>query len=87
MTVKLEADTQGGNNGGRATLRLTGGAINREKTGTLPLTIKADIPATGTYDVSVEQSGENPFRGEYDLSVGSERGLITAVVATDSVEP
>jgi hypothetical protein len=87
VTVELETDDQSGNNGGEATLRLTGGTLNRVKTGNLPLTIKADIPATGTYDVSVEQSGHNPFKGYYNVSVGSEKDLIRGVVPTDLGTP
>ena len=48
VTVRLEADTQGGNNGGEATLRLMGPTA-RQVSGELPKRITAELDATGRY--------------------------------------
>jgi len=87
VTVRVEADPQSGNNGGQATLRLSGGAVNSERTGTLPLEIIARLDVTGTYNITVEQPDENPFRGPYIVSVESRMDAIHApLIPTDSVE-
>src|SRR5262245_33670406 len=54
VTVKLEADTHGGNNEGEVTLAVSGGGVNTAKTGTLPLDLTVAIDATTTYNVTVE---------------------------------
>jgi hypothetical protein len=67
-------------------LRVSAGAINRQMTGTLPVEITVALAAIATYEVTVEQSDENPFRGAYIKSVDSRMGLITEVVPRDFVE-
>ena len=68
-------------------MRVSGGAINSQMTGTLPVEITVALDAIATYEVTVEQSDENSFRGAYIKSVDSRMGLITEVVPTDFVEP
>jgi hypothetical protein len=61
--------SQSEHNGGEATLRVSGGAINSQMTGTLPVEITVALDAIATYEVTVEQSDENSFRGAYIKSV------------------
>jgi hypothetical protein len=68
-------------------LRVSADAINSQITGTLPVEITVALAAIATYEVTVEQSDENPFRGAYIKSVDSRMGLITEVVPRDFVEP
>ena len=68
-------------------MRVSAGAINSQMTGTLLVEITVALAAIATYEVTVEQSDENPFRGAYIKSVDSRMGLITEVVPRDFVEP
>ena len=68
-------------------MRVSAGAINSQMTGTLLVEITVALAAITTYEVTVEQSDENPFRGAYIKSVDSRMGLITEVVPRDFVEP
>ena len=66
---------------------VSGGAINSQMAGSLPVEIPVALDAIATYQVTVEQSDENPLRGAYIKSVHSRMALITEVVPTDFVEP
>jgi hypothetical protein len=88
VTVRLEANTHRGNNPGEVTVRLSGaGRGEHHATGTLPLELTATLDASGTYNINVEQSGENPYSGEYHLSVDSQMGLIDTVEPWNPIEP
>jgi hypothetical protein len=87
VTVRLEADPAAGNNNGVATLSVQGASLHMDRTGTLPLDIRAVLSATGTYDITIEQiAGEQSYRGGYILSVDSSRGLIDTLTPTNSIE-
>jgi hypothetical protein len=87
VTVRLEADPAAGNNNGVATLSVQGASLHMDRTGTLPLDIRAVLSATGTYDITIEQiAGEQSYRGGYILSVDSSMGLIDTLTPTNSVE-
>jgi hypothetical protein len=86
LTLRLEADTKSGNNGGQATLRFS---RLRQVTGTLPETITVQLASTGRYQIAVEQpSGgdELDYRGGYILKVESTHGSIGPLTPTRSVE-
>jgi len=88
VTVRLEADTEGGNNGGEATLRLMGPTA-RQVSGELPKRITAELSATGRYEIEVAQSaeqGEKRYRGGYILTVESSQGTIRELIPANSVE-
>ena len=68
-------------------MRVSGGAINRQMAGTLAVEITVALDAIATYEVTLEQSDENPFRGAYIKSVDSRIGLITELVPADFIEP
>jgi hypothetical protein len=88
VTLRLEADTRGGNNGGHATLRFVGPPA-RQVTGELPKRITVELGSTGRYDIAIEQAvgqGERRYRGGYFLTVESSQGDIQRLVPTDSVE-
>src|SRR5262245_21075558 len=85
VTIRLEADTQRGNNGGKATLRFQ----DRQVTGTLPKTMRVQLAATGRCQIAVEQpsgGGEEDYRGGYVLKVESAQGAIEALAPALSVE-
>jgi hypothetical protein len=81
LTVATNPDD--GNNGGEASLGLTGDSLNEATNGNLPLEINAMLPADGIYSISVEQP-RNPgglrYRGGYNLIVDSQAGV-------DLIEP
>jgi hypothetical protein len=88
VTLRLEADPQRGNNGGKATLRF-GGPPAQQVTGTLPKTITVQLAATGKCEIAVEQpsgGGEEDYRGAYILRVESAQGEIKTLYPTRSVE-
>lgn len=83
VMLTLEANPDDGNNGGEASLGLTGDSLNEATNGNLPLEINATLPADGVYSISVEQP-RNPgglrYRGGYNLIVDSQAGV-------DLIEP
>jgi hypothetical protein len=88
VTVRVQADTEGGNNGGEVTLRLMGPTA-RQVSGELPKRITAELDATGRYEIAVEQAGQNEqqrYRGGYILTVESAQGKIHALIPANSVE-
>ena len=88
VTVRLEADTQGGNNGGEATLRLMGPTA-RQVSGELPKRITAELDATGRYEIAIEQAAqfeERRYRGGYILTVESSQGKIRTLIPANTVE-
>jgi hypothetical protein len=93
VTVRLEADTKGGNNGGNATLRLLRREPLRQVSGELnpehPETITAELAETGKYQIAVEQpsgGGEKDYIGGYILRVESAQGTIKTLIPARSVE-
>lgn len=88
VTIRLEADTRRGNNGGDATLRF-GGPPAQQVTGALPKRITVELASTGKYQIAVEQplgGDEKDYRGGYILKVESAQGAIKALVPARSVE-
>jgi len=92
VTIRLEADTRRGNNGGDATLRF-GGPPARQVTGALtvehPKTFTVELDSTRKYDIAVEQplgGDEKDYRGGYILKVESAQGAIKALVPARAVE-
>ena len=88
VTVRLEADTRRGNNGGEATLRFVDFPA-QQKTGTLPRSITFELPEARRYRIAVEQptgGGEKDYRGGYILRVESAQGAIKALAPDNSVE-
>jgi hypothetical protein len=83
VMLTLEANPDDGNNGGEASLGLTGESLNEATNGNLPLEINATLPADGVYSISVEQP-RNPaglsYRGGYNVLVDSQAGV-------DLIEP
>jgi hypothetical protein len=83
VMLTLEDNPDDGNNGGEASLGLTGDSLNEATNGNLPLEINATLPADGVYSISVEQP-RNPgglrYRGGYNLIVDSQTGV-------DLIEP
>ncbi len=88
VRLTLVADHQDGNNGGEASLGISGNSLDDETSGALPLEITATLPADGEYSVIVEQP-KNPagqrFRGSYILSVETSTG-VDLIEPTNSVE-
>ena len=88
VTIRLEADPQSGNNGGKATLRF-GGPPARQVTGALPKTFTVELTSTGRCEIAVEQpsgGGEEDYRGGYTLKVESAQGEIETLMPAVSVE-
>lgn len=88
VTVRLEADTRGGNNGGQATLRFVG-PPTKQVSGELPKRVDVTLGSTGRYDIVVEQpgeQGEQRYRGGYILTVESLQGNVRRLVPSNSVE-
>ena len=94
ITLRLEPDTTGGNNGGQATLRFVG-PPTRQVTGALrPVFgqerwITVELGSTGRHEVAVEQAdrqGTERYRGGYILTVESAKGTIHGLMPGDSVE-
>ena len=89
VTLRLEADPQEGNNGGQASLGISGNSLNESTTGTLPLEIEATLPEDGEYSISVEQPRrpkDQRFRGSYMVSVMPTTGSIESIEPTNNVE-
>jgi len=88
VTIRLEADTQGGNNGGNVALALQG-PTGRLVHGTLPKTITAELPSTARYAILVKQPlgvGGKDYVGGYILRVKSAQGKISSLIPARSVE-
>ena len=89
VTLRLESDPRTGNNGGQATLMLTGNSLNEAVSGALPLEITSTLPATGDYSIVVAQpkgSNVERYRGDYMLTVDSSLGDSVSLRPTASVE-
>jgi hypothetical protein len=92
VTIRLEADTKGGNNGGFATLRLlTDFGPVHEVTGKLPQTITLGSAVEARrYQIAVEQPtggrGDADYIGGYILRVESAQGAIKTLTPARSVE-
>ena len=88
VTVRLETDPRGGNNGGQATLRFVG-PPTKQVSGELPKRVDVTLGSTGRYDIVVEQpgeQGEERYRGGYILTVESLQGNVRRLVPSNSVE-
>ena len=94
VRLRLEPNTQSGNNGGHATLRFVGPPA-RQVTGVLTaehpntFTFPVELPSTRRYDIAVEQPEgprEERYEGGYILTVESAQGKVYKLVPTDSVE-
>ncbi|MCI0454157.1 MAG: hypothetical protein L0Y68_04080 [Candidatus Dadabacteria bacterium] len=89
VKLRLEANPQDGNNGGEASLGISGNSLDDEISGAPPLEIMATLPADGEYSITVRQP-KNPtglrFRGSYILNVESSPGGIGLIEPTNSVE-
>jgi len=89
VTIRLEADTQAGNNGGKALLAY--GLPGRFVHGKLPLTITVQ-PASTKNMIFVKQpdraliGGEKAYVGGYILKVESAQGTISSLTPARSVE-
>jgi hypothetical protein len=88
VTVRLEANPQAGNNGGEASLAISGNSVNESTTGTPPLELETTLPGAGEYSVTVEQPKNSAlrFRGSYILSVIPANGSIDSIEPTNNVE-
>ncbi|MCI0454158.1 MAG: hypothetical protein L0Y68_04085 [Candidatus Dadabacteria bacterium] len=89
VRLRLEANPQDGNNGGEASLGISGNFLDDEISGALPLEITVMIPANGEYSAIVEQP-KNPagqrFRGSYILRIEASTGSIDLIEPSNSVE-
>jgi hypothetical protein len=89
VTLTLESDPQAGNNGGEATLMLTGNSLRDAVSGALPIELTSTLPATGEYSIVVAQpKGSNVlrYRGAYMLTVDSSLGDNDSLSPAKSVE-
>ncbi len=88
VTLRLETNPQEGNNGGEASLGISGNSLNDSTSGTPPLELDATLPGDGKYSVTVEQPNNSAqrFRGSYILSVTPSIGSIDLIEPTTSVE-
>jgi len=95
VTIRLEADTKVGNNGGIASFAMVDPhkkklAKKRSKMPPFhPETITAELAETGSYQIAVEQpsgGGEEDYRGGYILRVESAQGTIKTLIPGLSVE-
>lgn len=89
VTLKLETNPQGGNNGGEATLGISGNSLNESTSGMPPLELDVTLPEDGKYSISVEQPRrpkDQRFRGSYILRVTPGTGSIDLIEPTNSVE-
>jgi hypothetical protein len=78
VTLRLESDPQEGNNGGTASLAISGNSLDESTSGVLPLELDVTLPADGEYSIIVEQlrrPREQRFRGAYILDVESATGV------------
>ncbi|MCI0454155.1 MAG: hypothetical protein L0Y68_04070 [Candidatus Dadabacteria bacterium] len=89
IKLRLEANPQDGNNGGEASLGISGNSLDDEISGALPLEIMATLPADGEYSITVRQP-KNPagqrFRGSYILRIEASTGSIDLIEPTNNVE-
>jgi len=89
LRLRLRPDRQGGNNEGEARLAISGGPLNDEVSGKLPLALDAVLPEDGEYLVTVEQlrnSGEERYRGGYSLRFNIPSGSPGLISPTNDVE-
>jgi len=89
VRLRLRPDRQGGNNGGEATLGISGGSLNEETSGKLPLALDATLPEDGDYLVTVGQPrnpGDGRFRGGYSLRVNIPAGSPGLISPANDVE-
>jgi len=88
VTLRLETNPQEGNNGGEASLGISGNSLNESTTGAPPLELEVTLPGDGEYSVTVEQPKKSAerFRGSYILSVMPTTGSIESIEPTNNVE-
>ncbi len=90
VVITLEEDPEAGHVGEQATMILRDGGVELEAlTGMLPLEIVATLPASGVYDIVVEQHGipeELRFRGNYFIAIVSANGGIEEITPSTDVE-
>jgi hypothetical protein len=88
VKVRLETDPKEGNNGGEASLGISGNSLNESTSGTPPLELNVNLPGDGKYSITVEQPQNSAlrFRGSYVLSVILAIGSIDLIEPTTSVE-
>ena len=88
VTLRLDTNPQEGNNGGEASLEISGNSLNESTTGTPPLELDTTLPGDGEYLITVEQpkNSAESFRGSYILSVTPSIGSIDLIEPTNSVE-
>ena len=87
VTLRLETYPQEGNNGGEASLGISGSSLNESTSGTPPLELNATLSGDGNYSVTVEQprNSAERFRGSYNLDVESSTG-VDLIEPTNNVE-
>lgn len=92
ITLRLEENLSTGHLGSQATLRLEGGPLRKGDevvTGDVPFEMSVTIPATGRYEIMVEQtkekgiSPEEMFRGNYFLLLKSFLGDFELIPGND----
>ncbi|MGB7293057.1 MAG: hypothetical protein WBD99_12865 [Thermodesulfobacteriota bacterium] len=88
VTLRLEANPQEGNNGGEASLGISGNSLNESTSGAPPLELEVTLPGDGQYSIIVEQPKKSAerFRGSYILSVTPGIGSIDLIEPTINVE-
>ncbi len=87
VMLTLRANPKEGNNGGNATMHISGNSLDESTTGAPPLEIDVTLPVDGEYSIAVEQPNNSAqrFRGSYILNVESATGL-GLIEPTTSVE-
>jgi hypothetical protein len=89
INLRVESDTQAGNNGGSAGLNIRGSTLDESTSGTPPLELDVTLPEDGEYSISVEQPRrpkDQRFRGSYILRVTSSTGSIDLIEPSNNVE-
>jgi hypothetical protein len=88
VTLRLEANPQEGNNGGQASLGISGNSVNESTSGAPPLELETTLPGAGKYSITVGQpkNSAQRFRGSYILSVVPTIGSIDLIEPTNDVE-
>ncbi|MGB7293060.1 MAG: hypothetical protein WBD99_12880 [Thermodesulfobacteriota bacterium] len=88
VMLTLRANPKEGNNGGEASLGISGNSLNESTSGALPLEIEATLPGDGEYSITVGQpkNSAESFRGSYILSVTPSTGSIDLIEPTINVE-
>jgi hypothetical protein len=89
LRLRLRPDRQGGNNEGEARLAISGGPLNDEVSGKLPLALDTVLPEDGEYLVTIEQlrnPGEERYRGGYSLRFNIPSGSPGLISPTNDVE-